>query len=137
MGSRFSFEISSPRILAAIFVYAAPSILYPTPRSSFLIRIVMAQSSFCRGRGTVGLGSRTYVQGRSGGRRLDIMDKLFFIQHFLSKNPLGKPDRHPTYASLSDGQLAVTSRGAAARRVEDDVDWGRMRGLPRKGGETV
>jgi hypothetical protein len=65
------------------------------------------------------------------------MDKLFFIQHFFSKNPLGKPDRLPACASLSDGQLLVTSRGPAARRLEDDVDWGRMRGLPRKGGEMV
>ena len=64
------------------------------------------------------------------------MDKLFFIQHFFSKNPPGKPDRYPAFASLSDGQLVATSRGPAARRHEDDVDWGRMRGLPRKGGET-
>ncbi|WP_198117398.1 hypothetical protein [Massilia rhizosphaerae] len=65
------------------------------------------------------------------------MDKLFFIQHFLSKDPLGKPERHPVCASLSDGQLVVTSRGPAARRVEDDLDCGRLRGLPRKGGETM
>ena len=65
------------------------------------------------------------------------MDKQFFIQHFFSKNPPGKPDRHPACAPLCDGQLVVTPRGPAARRLEDDVDWGRMRGLPRKGGETV
>ncbi len=68
---------------------------------------------------------------------MDIMDKLFFIQNFFSKNPPGKPGRQPACASLSDGQLAVTSRGSAARRYEDDVDWGRVRGLPRKGGETL
>ena len=65
------------------------------------------------------------------------MDKLFFIQHFFSKNPRGKPDRLPACASLSDGELLVTARGPAARRPEDDADWGRMRGLPRKGGETA
>ena len=65
------------------------------------------------------------------------MDKLFFIQHFFSKNPLGKPDRLPACVSLSDVQWVAPSRGPAARRLEDDVDWGRVRGLPRKGGETV
>jgi len=65
------------------------------------------------------------------------MDKPFFIQHFSSKNPPGKPDRHPACASLSDGQLVITLRGPVARRLDDDVDWARMRGLPRKGGETV
>jgi hypothetical protein len=38
---------------------------------------------------------------------------------------------------LSDGQLVVTSRDPAARRLEDDVDWGRLLGLPKKGGETI
>ena len=64
------------------------------------------------------------------------MDKLFFIQHFFSKNTPGRSGRQPACAPLSDGQLAVASRGPAARRHEDDVDWGRVRGLPRKGGET-
>jgi hypothetical protein len=65
-------------------------------------------------------------------RQLDIMDKLFFIQNFYFKKPQTKPDRHPVCASLSDSQLAAPSRGPAGRRQEDDVDWGRMRGLPRK-----
>ncbi|WP_322399608.1 hypothetical protein [Massilia luteola] len=65
------------------------------------------------------------------------MDKLFFIQHFFSKKPPAKPDRHPACASLSDGRLVVTARGPAARHLSDDVDWGHMRGLPRKGGETA
>lgn len=61
------------------------------------------------------------------------MDKLFFIQNFYSKKVLGKPDRHPACASLSDGQLALAARGPAGHRLEDDVDWSRMRDLPRKG----
>lgn len=92
---------------------------------------------FRAGRGTVGLCPCTYAQGRSGSQRLDIMDKLFFIQHFFYKNPPGKPDRHPACASLSDGQWVVTSRGPAARHLIDDVDWGHIRGLARKGGETA
>jgi hypothetical protein len=66
-------------------------------------------------------------------RRQDIMDKLFFIQNFFSKKTLGKPDRHPACALLSDGQLALAARGPAGRRLEDDVDWSRMRDLPKKG----
>jgi hypothetical protein len=94
-------------------------------------------AEFRIGRGTVGPRPCTYAQGRSGGQRRDIMDKLFFIQHFFSKNPPGKPDRHPACASLSDGRLVMTPRGPAARHPIDDVDWGHMRGLPRKGGETA
>jgi hypothetical protein len=93
--------------------------------------------AFRTGRGTAGLCLCTYARADQASRQLDIMDQLFFIQHFFFKKPLGKPDRHPACASLSDGQLVVTSRDPAARRLEDDVDWGRLRGLPKKGGETI
>jgi len=74
-----------------------------------------------------------WPSGVPHNRRLDIMDKLFFIQNFFSKKALGKPGRHPACAALSDGHLALVARGPAGRRLEDDGDWARMRDLPRKG----
>jgi hypothetical protein len=79
------------------------------------------------------MSGRWVPSGMPCNRLLDIMDKLFFIQNFSSKKPLGKPDRHPSCAPLSDGRLALAARGPAGRRLEDDVDWNRMRDLPKKG----
>jgi hypothetical protein len=74
-----------------------------------------------------------WPSGLPRNRRLDIMDKLFFIQNFFSKRTLGKPARYPACASLSDARLTPAARGPAGRRLEDDVDWNCMRDLPRKG----